>query len=214
MGRKTALYLRGMGAVDDFFEMLFGNLGGRTGGFGGREQTTRMMRGQDNEHDVTISLEEAFSGTTVGLQWEDGRRIEAKIPPGVRTGSRVRLSGQGQQAAGGGQAGDLYLKVRVSPHARFKRDGDNLKTTVPIDLYTALLGGKIDVHTLDRKVELSIPAETANGKTFRLRGLGMPKLRDSKNRGNLYVTVNIQLPKNLSQEEINLFQKLQKLRGS
>ena len=93
-----------------------------------------------------ISLEDAFHGTSVSLQWEGGRRIEAKVPPGVRTGSRVRLSGQGESGMSGGPPGDLYLKVSVRPHDLFKRDGDNLKINVPVDLYTALLGGTISVR--------------------------------------------------------------------
>jgi len=201
----------GVGGFSDFFEMLFGNIGGRSGGFGGRERTVRPARGRDNEHKLQISLEEAFHGTTRSLQWEDGRRIEAKIPPGVKTGSRVRLSGQGQAGNAGGQAGDLYLKIEVLPHAMFQRDGDDLQVTVPVDLYTALLGGKVNVQTLERPVELSIPPETSNGRTFRLRGLGMPKLRNPKQRGNLYATVQVQLPKNLSQEEKELFKKLSEL---
>ena len=95
----------------------------------GREQTRRSLRGRDNEQSVQVSLEDAFHGTTVSLQWEGGKRVEAKIPPGVRTGSRVRLSGQGEAGAGGGQAGDLYLKIEVLPHPAFERDGDDLKTT-------------------------------------------------------------------------------------
>ena len=181
----------GAGGFSDFFESLFGNLGGSPGGrrgsSAGREQTRRTLRGRDNEQTVAISLEDAFRGTTVSLQWEGGRRVEAKIPPGVRTGSRVRLGGQGEAGAGGGQAGDLYLKIEVQPHPAFERDGDDLKTTIPVDLYTALLGGKVMVPTLERPAELTIPAETRNGRVFRLRGLGMPQLKNPKERGNLYV---------------------------
>jgi curved DNA-binding protein len=202
----------GLGGFSDFFETLFGNLGQRSGSFRGRERTAPPRRGRDNEHTVQISLEDAFRGSALSLQWEDGRKIEAKIPPGVRTGSRVRLSGQGEAGAVGGKAGDLYLKIEVRPHAVFERDGDDLKETVPIDLYTALLGGKVNVPTIDRSVELTIPPETANGRVFRLHGLGMPNLRDPQQRGNLYATVQVQLPHNLSEEERQLFQKLRGLR--
>lgn len=196
----------------DFFEMLFGNLGQRGGRTASRERPARPQRGRDSEHQVQISLEDAFHGTTCGLQYSDGRRIEAKIPPGVKTGSRIRLSGQGEAGGGGGQSGDLYLKIEIAPHPAFTRDGDDLKTTVPIDLYTALLGGKISVPTLERPVELTVPPETSNGKTFRLRGLGMPRLRRETERGDLYATVQVQLPKNLSQPEKELFNKLRDLR--
>jgi curved DNA-binding protein len=207
----------GVGGFSDFFESLFGNLGAspgsRRGGAAGREQTRRTLRGRDNEQIVQISLEDAFRGTTVNLQWEGGKRVEAKIPPGVRTGSRVRYSGQGETGAGGGQAGDLYLKIEVLPNPAFERDGDDLKTTIPVDLYTALLGGKLMVPTLERPAELTIPAETKNGRVFRLRGLGMPQLKDPKVRGNLYACVEVKLPTKLSQAEKELFEKLRALRS-
>ena len=204
--------LGGLGGFSDFFEVLFGNLGQRGSGISGREQVTRSQRGRDNEQTVQISLEDAFRGTTVSLQWEDGRRIEAKIPAGVRTGSRVRLSGQGASGGRGGQVGDLYLKIEVQPHAVFQREGDDLKATIPVDLYTALLGGKVNVATLDRSVELTIPPETSNGRVFRLRGLGMPNLRKPDQRGDLYASVQVELPRKLSAEEHKLFQKLRELR--
>jgi curved DNA-binding protein len=206
----------GVGGFSDFFESLFGNLGGspsaRRAGSAGREQPRRTLRGRDNEQTVQVSLEDAYRGTTVSLQWEGGRRVEAKIPPGVRTGSRIRLSGQGEAGAGGGQAGDLYLKIEVLPHPAFERDGDDLKTTVPVDLYTALLGGKLMVPTLERPVELTIPPETNNGRVFRLRGLGMPQLKNPKECGNLYACVEVKLPTNLSKNEKELLEKLRALR--
>ncbi len=199
----------GLGGFSDFFEALFGNLGGRGGAT--RERAARPAQSLDAEQPVQITLEEAFHGTTRSLQYGDGRRIEATIPAGVKTGSKVRLSGQGQMT-GGGQSGDLYLKIEVMPHPTFTRDGDDLKVNVPIDLYTALLGGNISVPTLERPVELTVPPETANGKVFRLRGLGMPKLRSPQERGNLYATVQVQLPKNLQPQERELFEKLRSLR--
>ncbi|RMG92504.1 MAG: J domain-containing protein [Chloroflexi bacterium] len=207
----------GGGGFSDFFEMLFGQRGGRTsrttGGFGsGFDYQPRPRRGRDTEHEVEISLEEAFYGTNRTLQWEDGRKIEARIPRGVRTGSRVRLSGQGEAGSGGGPAGDLYLKIKVAPHPVFQRDGDDLKVTIPVDLYTALLGGQVEVKTIDKTVKLTIPPETANGKVFRLRGLGMPNLRNPDKRGDLYATVDVQLPTNLTKQEKELFQKLQNMR--
>jgi curved DNA-binding protein len=123
------------------------------------------------------------------------------------------LSGQGGAGASGGQAGDLYLKVQVKPHPTFKRDGDDLRIKVPVDLYTLLLGGKINVSALDRTVELTIPPETDNEKVFRLRGLGMPNLRNPKQRGNLYVTVQAKLPEKLSEKEKELIRNLRELRA-
>lgn len=205
------------GGFSDFFETLFGGGLGRRGasqgaGFGGRERSARPQRGRDTEHTLQISLEDAFRGTSTSLQWQDGRRIEAKIPPGVRTGSRVRLGGQGETGMAGGQAGDLFLKIEVLPHPVFQRDGDDLTVNLNVDLYTAILGGKVNVPTLERSVELTIPPGTANGKKFRLRGLGMTNLRNPEQRGNLYAIVQIQLPQSLSLEERQLFEKLRDLR--
>jgi curved DNA-binding protein len=199
----------GLGGFSDFFEALFGNLGGRAAG-ATRERSASRARSLDAEHSVEITLEEAFHGTTRSLQYEDGRRIEAKIPAGVKTGSKVRLSGQGQ-TTGGGQSGDLYLKIEIQPHPLFTRDGDDLKVNVPVDLYTAVLGGKVSVPTLERPVELTIPPESANGKVFRLRGLGMPKLRSPEEHGNLYATLQVQLPKKLTARERELFEELRDL---
>jgi curved DNA-binding protein len=106
----------------------------------------------------------------------------------------------------------LFLKISVQPHDFFKRDGDDIKVDVPIDLYTALLGGKINVRAIDRSVEMTIPPETGNGKVFRLRGLGMPKLKKPSERGNLLAKVKIELPKDLTAEEKQLFEKLRALR--
>jgi curved DNA-binding protein len=201
----------GMGGFSDFFETLFGGAA-RRGGMNYGGQTIRQQRGQDAEHTVEITLEEAFQGTQRILQWDNGRKIEAKIPPGVKTGSKVRLRGQGGPGARGGQAGDLFLKVKVLPHPLFERDGDNLRTTIPIGLYDALLGGEIEVTGIDRRVKLKIPPETDNGQTFRLKGLGMPNLRNPKKLGDLLVKVEVKLPKHLTKEEKQGFHELRRLR--
>lgn len=202
------------GGFSDFFETLFGGLGGMRGARqSSRNQTysTRPRKGRSSEHKLQITLEEAFHGTTRVLTWDDGRRIEAKIPRGVKTGSKVRLRGQGESGVAGGEPGDLFLKIEVLPHPVFKREGDDLKVTVPVDLYDAILGGEVDVSTIDKTVKLKIPAGTDNGKIFRLRGLGMPKLKNPKKRGDLYATVEVHLPKNLSAEERKLFEELRNL---
>ncbi len=202
------------GGFSDFFESLFGGMGRQTGGFdfgSGQRGQPRARRGRDVEHTVEVTLEEAFQGTTRQLQWEDGRTLSAKIPRGVKTGSRIRLSGQGGSGAGGSQSGDLYLKVEVLPHETFERDEDDLRAKVPVDLYTAVLGGSVQVASLDRTVTLTIPEGTANGKTFRLRGLGMPKLKNSDERGDLYATLEVRLPERLSDKEKELFHQLRDL---
>jgi curved DNA-binding protein len=146
------------------------------------------------------------------LEWETGRKIEAKVPRGVKTGSRVRLKGQGEPGAFGGEPGDLFLKIEVRPHPRFEREGDDLKLTVPGDLFTLLLGGKVEVAGLDRTVKMDIPPETANGRVFRLRGLGMPHLKDPNQRGDLFVAVEAVLPSHLSQSEKELLQQWREMR--
>lgn len=202
----------GLGGFSDFFETLFGMSGGTSQSMGSFEEVfaPRRARPRDSEHTVQVTLEEAFNGTTRTLQWEDGRRIEAKIPPGVHSGSRVRLKGQGEGRLSPA-SGDLYLKVDVTTHPVYRREGDDLRMTIPIDLYTAILGGEVEVAAIDKKVKLTIPPETQNGKAFRLSGLGMPRLRGPKQRGDLYVSVDVQLPRNLTQEQRSLFEQLSRL---
>ncbi|MBN1316856.1 MAG: J domain-containing protein [Anaerolineales bacterium] len=202
----------GRGGFSSFFETLFGGNVAFNDFNGGQTYQPRSHRGRDSETVVEISLEEAFHGTTRSIQWQDGRQIMANIPPGVRTGSRVRLAGQGEPGIAGSASGDLYLQIQVTPHPLYRRENDDLHLEIPVDLYTALLGGKIEVSSIDRTVSLTIPAGTQNGKTFRLRGLGMPQLRHKEHRGDLYVSVQIKLPENLSQKEIEMYKQLSDLR--
>lgn len=181
---------------------------------------SRPRRGQDMEQPIEISLEEAFHGTTrvLQIQGSDGgiSRLEAKIPAGVQNGSRVRLAGKGTPGVGGGQAGDLYLVVHVSSHHLFEQKGDDLHLKLTVPLTTAVLGGEVQVPTLNGNggVMLKIPPETQNGRSFRLRGKGMPKLGKSQQYGDLYAEVKVALPKQLSERERQLFEELAKLRGS
>ncbi len=205
----------GRGGFSDFFETLFGGQPGRRPRGQGEpayDYQPRPRRGQDIEHSVQITLAEAFYGTNKALEFEGGHRIEAKIPRGVKTGSRVRLKGQGAPGIAGSQAGDLYLKIEVLSDSRFRRDGGDLRTTVPVDLFTLLLGGKAQVPSIDRTVSLDIPAETASDKTFRLRGLGMPHLKNPDKRGDLYATLEAKLPQNISQKEKDILQQWQEIR--
>jgi curved DNA-binding protein len=205
--------LFGGSPFSDFFTSIFGGLGGgarRPGGFGGFEYEPRTRRGQDLEHQVEISLAEAYQGTT-RLLTKDGRRLEVKIPPGAKTGTRVRVRGEGGSGTSGGQVGDLYLNVRVASDSRFERKGDDLYTTVPVDLYTAVLGGEVRVPTLAGDVKLKIPAGSQNGQVFRLRGKGMPRLRRASDYGELYVRLDVRLPTNLTAEQRRLFEQLRQL---
>ena len=209
--------LFGSGSIfSDFFTSVFGGLGGgtrRSGGFGGFEgfeYQPRPQRGQDLEHEVEISLAEAYHGTTRLLS-KDGRRLEVKIPPGAKTGTRVRMRGEGESGTASGQTGDLYLKVKVAADPRFERKGDRLYVAVPTDLYTAVLGGEAHVPTLTGDVKLKVPADSQNGRVFRLRGKGMPKLRKPSEYGDLYARLDVRLPTNLTPKQRELFEQLRSL---
>jgi curved DNA-binding protein len=194
----------------DFFSQIFGGMGGSPGG-GGFQQQIRPQRGQDYEQPVEISLQEAYHGTARILQ-KDGQRLEVKIPAGARTGTRVRMSGHGGGGAAGGPTGDLYLRVTILPDARFERDDDDLRATVPVDLYTMVLGGQVRVPTMAGDVVLTIPPGTQNGRTFRLRGKGMPRLRQPDQHGDLFARVEVQLPTDLTPQQRELFEQLRDLR--
>jgi curved DNA-binding protein len=187
----------------DFFGSIFGQAAGRAGA--GRAPGPR--RGRDQEAGIEITLEEAFHGTTRGLQIGD-RRIEARIPPGVRPGSRVRLAGQGSPGVAGASAGDLYLVVEVVPHPGFVRDGDDLRADVRVDFYTAAVGGEARVPTIDGAVTLKVPPRTQADKTFRLRGKGMPRLGRPGERGDMWARVKLVLPEPMTEAEIDGLRKL------
>jgi curved DNA-binding protein len=204
--------LFGRGGFSSFFETLFGGSPrGPTRAAGSGQRAVQTRKGQDVEYPVTVSLAEVHSGTTRVLS-KDGRRLEVKIPPGVRTGSRVRLAGEGAPGAGGGPPGDLYFVIEVAPDPRFTRQEDDLSTTTDIPLATAMLGGEVPVNTLGGPVKMSIPAETPQGRRFRLKGKGLPKLKEPDLRGDLYVTANVVLPTALTDEERALFERLRALR--
>lgn len=196
----------GGGGFSDFFRNIFGGVGGFD-----YAQRPRTARGQDVEAQVEITLQEAQAGTTRVLQL-DHQRIEVKIPPGVDTGSRVRVAGQGAPGMGSGPRGDLYLRIALRPDPRFERRGNDLYVDVSVDLYTAILGGEVPVPTLTGQVMLKIPPETQSGRQFRLRGLGMPSLQRGKPKGDLFATVRIVLPAHLTDREKQLFEELASLR--
>jgi curved DNA-binding protein len=206
------------GDFSDFFDTLFGGGGGVRGARGGGAGGMRMD-GQPVEQDVEITLDEAFSGAQRSLQFHNPngtpRTLSVKIPPGVDSGSRVRMAGEGAPGIGGGRRGDLILNIKVLPHERFQRRGDDLETGVPVDLYTLLLGGSARVPIMGGKtIALNVPAGTANGTKFRISGQGMPRLRSPETRGDLFVRLEAQLPVKLSERERKLFEELRGLRQS
>jgi DnaJ-class molecular chaperone len=219
-GFRTRTYTTGdYGDIEDLFANgdglggMFGDIFGRaTGRRGGQ-----TIPGQDIEQPVTVSLEEAFNGTTriLAVPTPDGttRRLEVKIPAGVRDGSRVRVASEGSPSPFGGPKGDLYLIVSVTPHKTFERKDDDLTTKVPVPLHVAVLGGEVEVPTLKgSKLALRIPPETQNGRRIRLANQGMPHL-SGNGRGDLYAEVNVVLPTHLNEEERKLFERLAELRG-
>ena len=190
----------------EFFQRIFG---GGTIPFW--QTNVSAHREQGLEQPVEITLEEAAEGTVHMLDL-GGPRIEVKIPAGVRTGSRIRVAGQGRERIAGGAKGDLYLRIKILPHRTFRREGDELYCEIPVDLYTSILGGEVRVPTISSSVMLAIPPETQNGRTFRLKGQGMPSLSQPKRRGNLYAKVKVVLPTHLSPKEKGLFEELAKIR--
>ncbi|MBO9311921.1 MAG: J domain-containing protein [Chloroflexus sp.] len=195
----------------DLFETLFGQR--RTTGSG----FSVKLDGQDVEQPVELTLEEAYNGTQRTLQFSNPngtpRTITVKIPAGIDTGKRVRVPGEGAPGLNGGRRGDLYLVVTVKPHDRFERKGNDLYTTVPVSMYTLLLGGQTTIALLSGKtLTLTIPPQTQNGRVFRISGQGMP-LMHSSHFGDLYVTVSAVLPTNLSPQARKLVEELQRLTG-
>lgn len=200
------------GGFSDFFNQIFGGAGGFPGSArapGGRGRVrSQRVRGRDLQQEITITFREAYAGTKRTIRHE-GRSLEVKIPPGARTGTRVRLAGQGE--SGTGASGDLYLQVRVQPDERFRRSGADLHTDVEVELSTAVLGGETEVDTPAGPVVLSIPAGSQPDQRFRLNGRGMPKLRSPEEHGDLYAHLKVRLPQDLSDEQRDLFERLAEL---
>lgn len=191
---------------DGDFGSIFENLFRRERGGGARTMSPR--RGQDIDTPIEVTLEEAFHGTTRMVSIGGERRLEVKVPAGVKTGSRVRVAGEGAPGANGGSAGDLFLVVTVRTHAKFERKGDDLYVDVDVPVYDAVLGGEVEVPTVEGRVFLRVKELTQNGTQIRLAGKGMPALGKSGARGDLYARVRIKIPSELSPEQRELFEQL------
>lgn len=199
----------GGGGFSDFFRSIFGGAGPDMGQATRQRSAPRREVGRPSyEQETEITLQEAYTGTTRRFEI-DGRRIEVKIPAGARTGTRVRVAEAltGQE----GQKGDLYLIIRVLDDPKFERKGSDLYGDVPMDLYTAALGGEATVETLSGNVVLTIPAGTQPGQTFRLAGRGMPNLKNPESHGDLFARAKIRIPRNLSSQQRELFKQLKDL---
>ena len=197
----------GFGGLDDILQAVFRGAGAAGGG----QPPTRPQRGQNVEVEASISLEEAATGTSVTLSItppdRTTKRIKVTIPAGVDTGSKVRVSREGDPGVAGGAPGDLFVKVVVRPHPRFTRDGDDLALDLPLSVFDAVLGAEVTVPTLDGEVKLKIPAGTQGGTTFRLKNKGMPALRGGA-RGALLVRLMLQIPERPSDDELALWRRL------
>ena len=180
----------------DFFSSIFGGKAS-----GGRSAPPGPRRGRDAEYEVDLTLEEAFRGTQRLLEM-DGHQIQASIPLGVRTGTRVRLAGHGEQGKNGGVAGDLYLIIKVLPNDIFERDGDDLHMDATVDIFTAIAGGEIRIPALEKPLTLTIPPRTNANQTFRLRGKGMPYLREPNKHGDMFARIKLVLPNALTDKEV------------
>jgi curved DNA-binding protein len=190
----------------DLFELLFGARNGRR-----RGRRSQAVKGDDLNGETTISLEEAYHGTARLINIE-GQTIRVAIAKGIGDQQVLRIAGKGTPGWGGGENGDLYLTVKIAPDPEFHRRGNDLHCEVPVELYTAILGGKVLVKTFKGAVKVDIPKETPNHKELRLRGLGMPVFGAPNEYGDLFVTTDIHTPDHLSQQEIDLFKKLAALR--
>lgn len=188
-----------------FFQAIFG-------GMDIVEKGAAPGKGQDYHQGVEITLEEVYTGTSRILR-VGNRRLEVRIPRGAQTGTKVRIRGEGGLSADGTNKGDLYLEIQVAAHPSFKREGDDLHLDLPVNVYSAVLGGEVVVPIIKGKIKLRIPPETQSGRIFRLKGQGLPRLKNPDERGDLFAKVMITVPENLTEEEIELFEELADIRG-
>lgn len=186
------------GLFSEFFRTIFGGGMGTAG-----TQTSRAAPGYQQQ--VEISLEDAFNGKTLELQ-ADGRRKQVRIPPGVRTGSKVRVAGAGPNGT------DLYLIVQVKENENFERKGNDLYTNAKVNIFTAVLGGEAEVETMSGKVKLTIPAGTQPEQVFRVAGRGMPQLKSPNTRGDLFVRLKVEIPRYLSSKQRELLEEASKIK--
>jgi DnaJ-class molecular chaperone len=202
----------------DFFNTFFGGMGGQEPSGGARARgRTRARKGQDVEHPFELDLEDAIRGSVQRLALRhDGhaRTVEVRIPAGVSDGSRVRVAGEGGRGAGSGPSGDLYLRVQIKPHPVFEVKGRDVYTRARVPVPTAVLGGEVDVVTPEAKtLRLKLPPGTQSGQRFRLRGHGLPNVGKPAERGDLYASVDVEIPKSLSDEAKQHYEALRELKS-
>jgi len=197
------------GEFSDFFESLFGR-GNSSGNAGTSRNSRGKFRGQDLQAELHLSLADAYQ-TQQQVLTVNGKNIRITIPAGVENGQVIKLKGHGSPGVNKGPDGDLYITFIIAEDPRFRREGNDLYTKATVDLYTAVLGGEITVDTLAGKVKLKIKPGTQNGTNMRLKGKGFPVYKKEEQFGDLYVSLDIKLPENLSEKEKALFKELAKL---
>ncbi|MEE4198713.1 MAG: J domain-containing protein [Bacteroidales bacterium] len=191
----------------DFFNAFFGEFDRSPGGF--RQQAQRV-KGEDIRSELTLSLPEAYHGTSRLLN-VNGQRIKINIKPGAYNGQELRVQGKGGKGRNGAANGDIYLTIKVQPQKNYTLNGNNLILKTEVDLYTAVLGGKLNINTLSGKLNINIPKGAQNGTKLRVKGKGMPVYGKSGTYGDLFLQLNILIPTNLSKKEEELFRQLMKM---
>lgn len=207
-GDPSEFFGGGSSGFSDFFESFFGRgttQGKGFSGTGGFSGFGADIPGNDLAGEITISLQEAYTGTERIIDI-GGEKIKLKIKPGAYSGLKLLAKGKGEKAQGG-KAGNLYITINVSPHPDYERKGNDLYMNMPVDLFTALLGGKMEIQTLSGRINMKIPEGTQNGKQFRLKGKGMP-VYGTSSHGDLYVKIQVKLPDKLTPEQKELVMKL------
>ena len=194
------------GDFSEFFESMYGN------GFKNKNKQSKY-RGEDLNAELHLNLIDVYKTQQQTLT-VNGKNIRLTIPAGVENGQQIKISGHGTPGINGGPNGDLYITFSISNHPKFKREGSNLYANVDVDLYTALLGGDIQVETLDGKVKLKVAAETQSGTKVKLKGKGFPLYKKENEFGDLFITYNVKLPTNLNAKEKELFTELSKIRAN
>ncbi len=209
-GNGSEFFGQGQGAEDfsDLFDSFFG--GSRKGA--GRAGGSRGRSGTDLRAELSITIEEAYHGTSKVFELNNNN-TRIKLKPGVYDGLMIRLPGKGNAGTKGSKSGDLYITIHVLPDPRFELDGTNFKQSIIIDLFKAVLGGETELNTLSGKIKVKIPAGTQPGKVLRLKSKGMPVYDQPGQFGDLLVTIQVQIPENLTEEQKELFKRLQSSLG-
>ncbi len=204
----------GAGGASDFFTKIFSDNAGQSGGFGSGFRTASTIKtpkkGRDYHTEVTLTLEEAYKGTSRLLKI-NRESLEVKFKPGIADGQTMKISGKGLPGKNGGKNGDLIINVVIQNQPDIERKNNDIYINQKVDLYTAVLGGRETVETFSKKIKVTIPPYCQPGKLLKIPGQGMPHYGSKTKKGDLYIRIEVELPKKLSAKEKSLFKELQKL---